>query len=483
MSTKQIASSTLWQIGSQATMAALSIATTKFVAMGLSKELAGTYNSAYGFLQVFGILADFGLYAVAVKEVSAAEDKQKMLGALIVLRLCILTLSLGAALLIAWVMPSWRGTPLPMSVTIAAFVPFFTLLAGTLRTAFQVHYKMHYVFVAEVTQRVVTAAGIGAFIVAGARLTDDVRVLFAFLFIGGVGAFILLILSFFPGNKLIAVRLNWDKQLLKRLLMQAAPYGFAFLCTALYRQCDISLIAILRPDFQIQNAHYGFVQRSLDMAYLFPTFLLNSTLPLLSARRKKGEDTRGLAGKTLLATLLLSSMCFLFAVLWARPLMKLLTNDMYLAHDGMPGSDTALMILSGSMFMNGIVVYAFYSLLTAHRWQGLVFTLSVGAALSLGLNVWLIPSMGFVGASITSVITHVFLGLVLLPQSVRALPIRLRASELLRWATFTALIAAGLVLFRPLLTSDLRTAAMLGAMIIWMAGSTYVTGIQKVLRV
>ena len=42
-------------------MASLSILTTKFVAIGLTKELAGNYNSAYGYLQLFGILADFGL--------------------------------------------------------------------------------------------------------------------------------------------------------------------------------------------------------------------------------------------------------------------------------------------------------------------------------------------------------------------------------------------------------------------------------------
>jgi len=73
MSTKQIASSTLWQVASQVTMAALSVITVKLVATGLTKELAGEYNTAYGFLQIFGILADYGLYAVAVPEVSKAK--------------------------------------------------------------------------------------------------------------------------------------------------------------------------------------------------------------------------------------------------------------------------------------------------------------------------------------------------------------------------------------------------------------------------
>src|SRR5689334_18546876 len=97
MTNRSIATSTLWQIASQAMMAALSILSAKFVAVGLSKELAGYYNSAYGYLQIFAILADFGLYAVAVREVSKAEDKEKMLGTILTLRLLVTVLALGSA--------------------------------------------------------------------------------------------------------------------------------------------------------------------------------------------------------------------------------------------------------------------------------------------------------------------------------------------------------------------------------------------------
>ena len=197
MSSKQIATSTLWQMGSQIVMAALSILTVKFVAIGLTQELAGNYNSAYGYLQLFGILADFGLYAVAVREVSKATDKEKVLGALLVLRTIILLLSLGAAILFVWIMPQWKGTPLPMSVMIASLVPFFTLLAGIIRTVFQVNYKMHFVFIAEVTQRILTTGLIGTFIILGVRQSTDVFHLHMMLLFGGIGAGFLFLVSLF----------------------------------------------------------------------------------------------------------------------------------------------------------------------------------------------------------------------------------------------------------------------------------------------
>lgn len=483
MSTKQIASSTLWQVGSQAVMAALSIITVKFVAMGLSKELAGNYNSAYGFLQIFGILADFGLYAVAVREVSRAEDKSRVLGALIVLRSIILALSLLAALVIVWAVPVWRGTPFPLGVSIAALVPFFTLLAGIQRTVFQTAYRMHYVFIAEVTQRVVTVALIGAVIYGGVRDSLDLRVYEYFLAAGAVGALVLFLLSTFFARRIMPVKLTWDRELLKELFFKAAPYGAAFLCTALYRQLDVTLIAALRFDYDVQNAYYGFALRATEMAYLFPTFLLNSTLPILSARDAKGEDTRDFVGKIFFAIVLLSTTAFLYSVLWARPVMRLLTTEEYLSTATTPGSDTALALLALPMLLNGIVLFCFYSMLTRHAWKPLVTTLALGAILSLGLNVMLIPDKGFVGAAYASIGTHVFLVALLLPQAVKILPLRLRFLQLQQWLSYGLLLGGFLLLTRPLLASNLWTVIFLGLSGLFLGAVAHFTRITRELRV
>ncbi len=476
---KTIASSTLWQFASQIVMAALSIVTVKFVAIGLTKELAGNYNSAYGYLQIFGILADFGLYAVAVREVSKAENKERVLGALFVLRCGILAVSLGSALLIAWLVPMWQGSPLPLAISIAAFVPALTLIAGLIRTVFQVKYKMHYVFIAEVTQRIITVSLIGAFIAAGVRQSVDVRVCYAFLAVGGVGSLWLLVLSVFFSRNLIRIRPCFDRVLLASLLKKAAPYGIAFLCVALYRQFDVALIALLRPDYELQNAYYGFVQRMMDMAYLLPTFLLNSTLPMLSERDARGEDTRGMLGKTLLIVLIIGVISLLFAALWSRPLTDLLTTPAYLSQPGQPGSDTALFILSVPMFCNGIILFGFYTLLTKNAWKPLVLSMLVGVAVALGCNLWLIPQWGFVGAAVTSVVVHAVLAVLLLPQALRRMPARFPAKYVLQLLLFTGLLGGILWTSRTALTGSLATGAALVGMGVVLIGLLYVTGLKK----
>lgn len=482
MSTRAIATSTIWQMASQITMAVLSIVSIKLITLGLSLELAGQYNSAYGFLQIFGILADFGLYAVAVRELSKAKNKEQTLGALLSLRTVITLCSLGLAVAIAWMVPSWRATPLPVGITIAAAVPLFTLLAGMIRASFQVAYKMHFVFIAEVLQRVLTLSLTVLLIVWGVRHSQDPFIYYLFMGIGGIGALLLFLVSVAYGSRFIRIRPHWDKTVMRETLLLAMPFGIAFLATTLYRQTDVTLIALLRDDFAVQNAYYGFVQRVMDMAYLLPTFLLNSTLPILSQRLEKGEDTKGLLGKTMAIVLLIALISLLFSVFWPREIMQLLTSEQYLSTADRPGSDTALSILAISMFFNGLIVYAFYVLLARHAWKPLVAVLTGGAAVSIALNLWLIPTMGFVGAAITSAILHTSLALILVPLSARYLPFRFPQGFLARLVAFGLILAGFLWVAQPLLTNSLATAVMLGVATLVMGAAVWVLKLPKLLK-
>lgn len=457
MTTRAIAISTLWQIASQALTAILSAIAVKCVALGLSKELAGAYNSAYGYLQLFAILADFGLYAVSVKECSQSKEKPRVLGALLVLRVVITTLALGSAIAIAWIVPAWRGTPLPLGIAIASLVPFFTLLAGVLRTTFQITFRMHIVFIAEVTQKAFTVTLMAGVLWWGIRGSTDLRHFALFLWIGAGGSLLLFALSAFFAERILPVRPCFDRALLTMLLRRAAPYGIAYLCIALYRQFDLTMIALLREDFATQNAEYGFAQRIAEMTYLVPTYILNSTLPVLSERRAAHHATDDLLGKTLLLLAIVGGSAAMLCGLWARPLMQLLTTEAYLSTTGTAGADTALRMLAIPIALNAFVLYSFYVLLALHRWRPLVLSMLTGVAVSILLNVWLIPLYGFRGAIMTSTLVHVLLAILLLSTALRLLPARLPARHITRTVGFLATMACILFLLSPLLTSTLST--------------------------
>lgn len=461
-------------------MAALSIVTVKLVAVGLTRELAGTYNSAYGYLQFFGILADAGLYAVAVRELSRAKDEGQTLGTLVLLRLMVTGVVFAAAVGIAWSIPHWRESPLSIAITIAAFVPVFTLLAGIQRSVFQVHYRMASVFTAEVLQRVLTAGLIGGTVFLGVRGSGDPRVAWWFLAIGSIGAFLLLTVSSILARRIVKIRATWDPATMKRLLKLALPFGVAYLCMALYRNMDVTLIALLRDDFETQNAMYGFALRANEMAFLIPTFLLNSTLPLVSKRLEEGADVTGLVRKTFVMIVILSVSAGLTAMAWARPLMQLLTTEQYLSTFEDAGSDTALALLGPSMIFNGVVLFCFYSLLALGESKRLTWSLAVAAVLSQVLNLMLIPELGFVGATITSLVVHMLIMLLLFSPTLRALRIREASLEWERIGAYALLLAIGLLALRPFLTNELHTALGILGLGVLAAFFVEILGIRRV---
>ena len=477
---KKIASSTLWQLASQITMAALSIVSVKFVAVALSLELAGYYNSAYGFLQLFGILADFGLYAISVREMSNPERREDVFGALVLLRLMTLAISLGSAIALAWVIPAWQGTPLPLGISLAALTPFFTLLAGTIRSIFQVNYQLKFVFIAEVSQRVLTTIMLGALVfLLGRRSSMNPQDYLFALFVGSLGAFVLLLLSVFFSRPFLTHPIRFSSKLFRMLFSRALPFGVAYLLLAVCRQFDLTIIALLRPDFELQNAYLGFVSRMTDMGFIIPTFLLNSTLPIVSERWERGEEAHTLLGKTFIILLVLGTIAALFSVMWPRPLIALLTTTQYLSTPAHPGADTALALMSVPMLFNGLILFSFYVFLVERTWKRLIICLAIGAVASLTSNLMLVPSMGFVGTSYTSIGTHLLLVTLLLPQALAKISIRLPDFALLKWFLFSILLWGSLAIVRPYLTSDGRTFLALGGMSVLLLVLLWVTGIFR----
>lgn len=483
MHSRAIAASTLWQLVSQAVTMVIGILGIKFVTMGLSQSLVGNYQTVYSYLQLFAILADFGLYAVAIRELSSTKDFPATFGAIFFLRAGITVLSLGSAVLLAWMLPIFSGTPLPIGISIAIFVPFFTLLAGMLRTVFQVHYRMEYVFLSEVVSRFVPVCLMAIVLLLGVRQSEQTPLLHLFLMFGGIGSFVLFLLSlWFSRGLLKACPVPNDSERseeafwcgdcprfvrgeIVRILKLAAPYGLAFFATTIYRQGDVTLIALLRPhDYDVQNAFYGTALRLAEIGFLLPTFLLNSALPVISDRRSRGEDIAHFLGQLLLALLVLGSVLSLFSFFWARPIILLLTRETYVSTSLAAGADTALQLLSFSMFLGMMITFSFYLLLSLHSWRKLLLLTFSAAALSILLNFFLIPLLGFEGAAITSIIVHLFLASGLLIVALHKMKVSIPFFALCRWFAFS--LSLGLTLFatRLLLTNSWKT--LLGGMVV-----------------
>src|SRR3989338_6580715 len=130
---RKILHNTLIQIAGKLVTAALSVVVLKIISNYLGAAGYGDYTTVYQFLALFGIIADFGIYTITVKEMAKDETQIPMiLGNVMGLRTLLAIFAMAFAALAVFLMPDYENTLIPIGVLIATVATFFTLINGTI---------------------------------------------------------------------------------------------------------------------------------------------------------------------------------------------------------------------------------------------------------------------------------------------------------------------------------------------------------------
>ena len=125
---RKILENTFIQVLGKLITAALSIVVLKIISGYLGTSGYGDYTTVYQFLAFFGIIADFGIYTITVKEMSRDESKiPTILGNVMGLRTFLAILAMVLAVLAVFLVPRYENTLIPFGVliaTLATSLPF-----------------------------------------------------------------------------------------------------------------------------------------------------------------------------------------------------------------------------------------------------------------------------------------------------------------------------------------------------------------------
>lgn len=142
MLVKKIASNTVSQVAAKFINAAISVVIVKVITSTLGKVGYGEYALAYEFLALFLIVADLGLFTIAVREMSDDEKKiTRILGNVTSMRLVLSILLSVLAIGLAFVMPGY-SEQVKYGVIIVAVSMSINLMSITISAALQVKLLM-----------------------------------------------------------------------------------------------------------------------------------------------------------------------------------------------------------------------------------------------------------------------------------------------------------------------------------------------------
>ena len=394
------------------------------IVSGYGPEFYGNYVTAYEFLAFFGIIADMGLFAIAVRDISKYEggEKQqgasteKILGNLLSLRLILIAVVTIIAGLVAQLIGAYPEM-VRWGIWITGISMALTIVAGTLSAILQARMKIAYFSGSLVFGKILLAIMIFIIAQTSGWFGEGMEALFfQFLAAGVISNTIFCGLVYYFASREIPIRLAWDTGYIKKTLKESVPYGAALVLQTLYLRVDLILISIILGAQAI--GIYGVAARVMESFLILGVFFGQSLLPKLSAEEGSGAK----ASRTLswaLEILLICSLPILLGMyFFASDVVALLSSAEFLSSEGFFGADKALLILVPTVLFAFFNQAFSFALVSKQKQFYLLGINAAGLALNVGLNLYFLPIYGLISAAISTVVCELLV-FVLLVHLVR----------------------------------------------------------------
>jgi O-antigen/teichoic acid export membrane protein len=385
---RRVASNTAVQLVGKGVVLGLGVISIAVLTRYLGPEDYGRYTLALMYVQLFGVLADVGLYTTVVRDISKQPERtEELVGNVLTLRLVLSIVVIAVAALVS------LALPYDHTVRVAILLAGIPLLLGMLTTSFvailQSRLQMGRSAIADVAGR---AASLGlVLLIAGLDLG-----FYPVLGAAAGGEAVTLLVVWLLTHRLASIRFRAQPAVWRSLMRAAIPLGLALAINALYFRADTLIISLYEPYGQV--GLYTLAYRILELALVVGTVMLNTSFPVLS-RAVAQDRSRALQAiqETADVFVVLGAPLVAAGLVLAPQIVDLAAGEDF------DGSVTPLRILLGAgalAWINGVFGYA----LIAKERQAAALWLNASALVfNVALNFILIPPYGIEAAAFVTV--------------------------------------------------------------------------------
>lgn len=276
--TRKIAQNTFIQLGGKGIGTVLGLIAVAMMTRYLGTVGYGQYTTIVTFLQLFGILADFGLTLVTLQMISEPKaDSQKVFQNIWTIRIISALLFYGIGPLSVLLFPYEPIVKIGILITSVSF--FFISLNQTTLSIFQKNLRMDYVAWAEVLNRIVLVFGIWLVI----YLEQGLLWIMAAIILSNIFQFAL---HYIFSRKYMQYGIRFDMDIWKKVYAKSWPLAITIALNLLYLKTDTILLSILKPQSDV--GLYGASYKVIEILTLLPFMFSGLILPILTERWASG---------------------------------------------------------------------------------------------------------------------------------------------------------------------------------------------------
>ncbi len=275
---RKIAQNTAIQVGGKMIGTVLSLIAAGFVLRHLGDSGFGRYTTIVSFLQIFGTVADFGLYIVLLKKISTVEQgtRSKLVNTIFTLRVLSAVVFLGSAPLIAWIIslshPLYGGEVL-WGILLTTLFFFFISMNQLLSAIFQKFLRTDWIAVGELIGKSVLLVTTIVVVFSGWGL---IPIMLTLVVSSGANFFT----QFIASRKYIKLGFHLNTQHVKEVFREAWPIALSIGLVLLYFKGDTVLLTFFENDQVV--GWYGAPYKILEVMVTFPAMFAGLALPVMT---------------------------------------------------------------------------------------------------------------------------------------------------------------------------------------------------------
>ncbi|MCJ7578316.1 MAG: flippase [candidate division Zixibacteria bacterium] len=351
----------------------------------------GKFSLVLAFVELFRVMADFGVDTAVIRRLSVSEeDQSKLVGNTISLKLILATASYFLTILIALILR--YPADLVLLIGLAAFALFASATANALTTPFQAQLRMKQLIPAKISGGAFFIIAVAIGIQLGLSLTG-------FLAIWVGAEFVTLLLTALIAKSWLPPKFSFNGKRLKPIFVEAIPLGISAILITAYFRLGILILGWM-VGYQAVG-EYAVVYRITESFLILGVAIAGSVYPIFSKIAKSGDFQRFKRAliKVYGGSLLLGALFAAFVTIFAKQILGLISSQYQ-------GSLSPLILLSWAC------VFMFANMQSAASIQGLgLFKLvtlisSFNLILNVLLNLYLIPLLGATGVAWAILLTE-----------------------------------------------------------------------------
>ena len=357
----------------------------------------GKYAFAFAFVEIFMFLAELGFTTIVIKNI--ARDKKaasKYLGNVITIKLFLSVLVYALIVLVI------NFISVPSSTRLAVYIVGFIVIIKTFNEVFKGVFnafeRFDYAALVSIINRAMMFVLVWGILFYGYRMSGVLWMQLLAVIVTTGFSFFLVFKNF------IRPRLEINLPFWKSLFKEAIPIGITSMFMIIFFRIDTVMLSFMRGDAEV--GWYNAAYRPFEVLIFIPLAITAVFFPVFSDYSKNSLDNLKRAYQESFRFLLFLGIPFAMggAVLSGKIISFLFTPDFL-------NSISALRILIWAVAFLFLSINIMYILISLDKQHLNAYNALFCVVLNIGLNLFLIPQWGYLGAAMATVITQmVFFG-------------------------------------------------------------------------